>query len=714
MSAPSAGAEVDLYAPWREGAEALAQRHVGRERELDAIRSATRAFARGSSPLPLYVFGSSGVGKSHLLSVARAAVGEILAGAAVEVTVVPEDTVAVRAPEELFGIMTAGVPRAPWTSWNSAPAGATPEAKRRVVLFESLDRQLRALGLQGRRRLRQLLGDGPEMWIVGAGMTLPQELTAADEAFFAAFDPWPLDPLDAPDAALLLDRIAGESGHDPSWRALRSTLVTLAGGSPRSLCALGLARRREPDRGASELLHRVVHEFTAQYRNKLRDLSPQAQRIVTLLAAAPRELGPSELAPVLDTSTTQMSVQARRLLEEGVLRHRSDGRQTWYRLADPLFRYWLEYMNARWDETRASWQARLLSSLHPIPERPASSRGPARWRAARDELLQAVAQPPSRERAGQALTRVSGAPLHAAAAREVLLIALEHDLGDVAEAAIGEAVRAAGWGELGALLALDAAIRGGPAASRAPAPREAFMALVRALIDAPIAGIGKVVAAMLGRGARARPWTLRGPERRDLARAPHLRATFLRHGRALDQAALIDARDVIEQLEAEPPDAAELVVAALDTKSAPLLEHAARSLAELPRCHRPMRLDEGASAVVGAALSRMLATPPPGGLRDALSWAASFARMPEPLFASLLEPLAAASRALPHYGDYVEDVALAALLAAAPERFDALAQAIARTHRGVCEQARLLAAQLAEAERGDLHPELAAVAEAIA
>jgi hypothetical protein len=704
------GAEVDLYAPWREGADALALRHVGRARELDAIRSATRAFARGSSPLPLYVFGSSGVGKSHLLSVARAAVSEILDEDEVAVTVVPEDAIAVRAPEELFGIMTRGVARAPWVSWNAAREDAGPP-RRRVVLFESLDRQLRALGLQGRRRLRQLLGEGPEMWIVGAGMTLPEELTAADEAFFAAFDPWPLDPLDARDGAELLDRVTGESENDPAWRALRSTLVTLAGGSPRTLCALGLARLREPDRGASELLHRVVHEFTAQYRNKLRDLSPQAQRIVTLLAAAPRELGPSELAPVLETSTTQMSVQARRLLEEGVLRHRSDGRQTWYRLADPLFRYWLEYRNARWDETRAAWQARLLAAMHPIPARRPSVAAPSRWRGARDELLAAMAPPADRERARQALARASGAVLHADGTRELLATALAHDLGDLASEELGGALERGGapWADMHALLALDAALR-----SHAGAPRDAFMALVAALRAAPLSGIGEVVAAMLGRGARLRPWSLRGPERRELAQTPHLRAVFLCQGRSSRHPALIEPDEVLAQLEAKPADATSLVVAALDTRSAPLLARAAATLDELPRCHRPMTLDAAGSAAVGEALLRMLGGGPhAGGLRDALSWAASFAAVPEATFEALLAELAAASRSQVHYGDYVEDVALAALHRAAPERFAALERAIAKSHRAACEQARLLAAQLAEADKGDLHPELAAVADAM-
>jgi hypothetical protein len=226
--------EIDLFSPWREGPDAVATRHVGRDRELDAIRSGARAFASGASPLPLYLFGSSGVGKSHLLTLATKAIDEVTSAAEVSVTVVAEDTVSMRSASQLFEIMTGGHESQPWALWGTEPASGRESRKRHAVLFEDLDRQLRALGTRGRRELRRLLSEGPDMWIVGAGMTLPPELTGADEAFFGAFDPWPLDALDADEARALLDRVAGESEHDVSWRGLRRNLLTLGGGSPRT------------------------------------------------------------------------------------------------------------------------------------------------------------------------------------------------------------------------------------------------------------------------------------------------------------------------------------------------------------------------------------------------------------------------------------------------------------------------------------------------
>src|SRR5207247_1559334 len=46
-----------------------------------------------------------------------------------------------------------------------------------------------------------------------------------------------------------------------------------------------------------------------------------------------------------------------------VLRSRHDGKQTFYRIAEPLFRFWLEYRTADWRRTRVAWVSHLLQTL---------------------------------------------------------------------------------------------------------------------------------------------------------------------------------------------------------------------------------------------------------------------------------------------------------------------------------------------------------------
>ena len=148
--------DVDVHSPWREEGSVLSARHVGRDPELDAIRAGARAFAVGAAPLPLYIFGARGSGKSHLLALARDVVEAVTPAADVVVTVVPEDLVAMRSAEHLHRVMLAGPETQAWKRWDDAHEVRPPEPtrgdahrhprdhakQRHVVLFEGLDRQL--------------------------------------------------------------------------------------------------------------------------------------------------------------------------------------------------------------------------------------------------------------------------------------------------------------------------------------------------------------------------------------------------------------------------------------------------------------------------------------------------------------------------------------------------------------------------------------------
>jgi hypothetical protein len=710
--------EIDLFSPWREGPAAIASRHVGRDRELDAIRSAALAFAGGASPLPLYVFGSSGVGKSHLLTLAIKEIEAVTPAAEVIVTIVPEDTVSMRSASQLFAIMVGGHERQPWAHWGTPHAPGRESRKRHAVLFEDLDRQLRALGTQGRRELRRLLSEGPDMWIVGAGMTLPTELTGADEAFFGAFDPWPLEALDEEEASALLDRVAGESQHDVTWRALRSNLLTLAGGSPRLLVALGLAYRRERGgeargraRGgaASRLLHRVVHQFTPQYRNQLRSLSPQAQSMVTWLSAAPREVGPSELAGYLGSSTTQMSVQARRLAEDGVLRHRSDGRQTWYRLADPLFRYWLEYRSARWSQTRVGWMASLATGLASVPpkaEPPALT--PPGWLRMQDALVAALQPVVDRERVSVILSGAAEQPEHEGGLRAVTELALTYDLGQLVDAHLLRALEhQEGTHDLVAIAKLDRTLR-----APKPSPREAFAQFVNEPAERFETTALEVLRFVLARAGHGGRWVLRAPERKVLATRPFLRGLFLCQGRLWTDPPLISPSDVVNGLEPSPVDAGELLKVGALLGHIELMRRTARALFRaglpLPRCAWPRVLDAETSNIIARLMVQSLQTAgdEDAAARDALSWMATLARTQDPELTAVLSAL---ERTRFGDADEVQQIALAMLLFHAPDRFEIVEEATKRVLGEQCARARQLVSQLGEAARGHLHPELAVI-----
>ena len=144
-------------------------------------------------------------------------------------------------------------------------------------------------------------------------------------------------------------------------------------GGARSFASPGGARARSspsavpavtpPTTGRPRTLCRVLYGFTAHYQLLFRDLPGQGQQLVELMALAPRALSPTEMSARLGMSPAQVSTIARRLLDNGVLRSRQEGRRSWYSLSEPLFRYWLEYRSAPWSQTRVGLIARLLEAL---------------------------------------------------------------------------------------------------------------------------------------------------------------------------------------------------------------------------------------------------------------------------------------------------------------------------------------------------------------
>lgn len=717
MNASHDAEPIDLYTPWREAEASLGARHVNRETELAAIEAGSEQLAAGQTPLPLYLFGPRGAGKSHLLALTRHRLANRFT-----VALIPEDIATARKPERLLARVEAQLSRV------RRAAG-----RREVVLLEGFDRHLQALGKQGRRALRRMLDEKPEQWWITTGVTLPPELTGKDEAFYGAFDPWPLEPLEPADAARLLDTLA--DGEAPRWVARRNTLVTVAGGNPRALVALGRACREHPSRWASDQLHAVIRDFTAHYQMRFRDLSPQAQQIVEILAEAPGEVTPSELAEALESTTSQMSVQANRLVDEGHLRQRSEGRQSFYRLAEPLFRYWLEYRTATWAETRTGWLSRLLEAMmspveladawweHPSGElraavvarmRPGDEAVSAAWRHLLQETREADV-----DQVKRAIGRAAELP-PSPAWRALAARALEHDLGRALEAITIEGTAGRGWAlndlaDLAAVLRFEAHLR-----RRTASPRDGFLELIETLsrtaehlstYDREM--LLNAVVAALGQHRRGGPWKLQRRERERLATVPGLRAYFAEHGRLPSHPPLISADDIAAVLQPNVPDAARLIVVAAVHDHAPLLQAAARAFGEasdftFPPCPTPATpLDRNsAEAVVDAAnrtlgagtgpLLHMLA-------RVVVSWSASLAEVDEERFATLAGYLKRAADApLDAEGD---ELALAVLATRSPTRFEALSNALGPRWRDTCDDARRLARTL-RTSTGRLHPEL--------
>ncbi len=724
---------IEIYSPWREPEAALVARHVGRDDELDAVTRAVGSFLGGGRPLPIYLFGPRGAGKSHILSLVRSRVERAARSAGATLLYVPEDIPEQRNAGALLARLTVPADRPRWTAWRERPEAALGDsalgrqARPTIILVEGLDRHLRALRGEGRRTFRHLLDARPWLYLVGTGVTLGPELTGKEEAFYGAFDPRPLGPLDPADAALLLDKVRG-AGVDPRWPARRASLTALAGGNARALTALGQTCRELDGPSVAQALMRVVGEFTPHFQQRFRDLSPKGQGLVELLADAPRAVRSGEVAELLRESPASVSVLAGRMEVDGVLRRSGQGQATWFHLAEPLFRFWLEYRTAPPEQTRVGWVAKVLEVLL-APEEIAE----VWWEEQDPEARMAAARAMTTSKAASdgAWARLWRASLDAIYAGDAkLAFELAHRAPELppdafefsylawlwADYALVDCARAASRAaEALGLARVNAAVAMLPLDGHAGTPPRPGLRRVLAPGSGTTSNSEWRAAAAYVRLAlqacepRGAPWRLDRKEQRRLLAAPFLRAFFATRGKRPSHPALLSDQALEELLPSrQDGDLKELLVATAIRGHATAFAAVTRALMDsgggsLPPCPVPAAPAPAARNHIARLSARPIGRDPV----VAMSWAASWFDVSEEAFAQIEDRLRSTP---PTYPTMAAAIALAALAIRNQERFERLSSALADSPLADdVDRVRQLLGQLAEREHGPLHPELEAI-----
>ena len=720
---------MSLYTPWTEDWHEIHARTQGREEVVEAIVLGAKQLVSGGRPLPLYLFGPRGVGKSHVVCDALGQVRDNLTKHGFTLISIGEDAAVVGDADALWTRMAPSTTPA-WMAWDRS---AAPGPERALVVFEGLDRQLAALGDRGRKRLRALLDAHPEVWFVATGARLTSELTDKDEALYSAFRSLPVLPLDDAHSAELVDREAGEeSAGDGRWPARRAAIVLLAGGNPRALVALGRAVRTAPGQEVAKRLLAVLDEFTPHYQLRFRDLAPQEQQLVELLSQAPRELGPTEISRHLGSQPAAWSTAAYRLSDLGIVRidQPGGGRNAYYRIAEPLFRYWLEFRRAPWGETRIAWLGALLELVL----------GPA-------ELVEMWAEAPDEALRTAALGAIRRKPEGRKLAWERSLQTVQHAIGvgdvDAVGLAVGSALPVVPGPSEAWSLARELASGGFAAAGRKLGPsltEHGRTTLGRLLSTRGDAGELRGVLSELGSARcwqrvtrhpldgyavvrfldvaaaemdpRGQPWALGAEERRTLRDVPFVRSRLARHGRRTTHAPLLDEADLLlARIDGASPDLGDLLSLTVARRyfSAAARVVAAMQDAEdarLPHCPWPgRRLTLDAVALLELISRRPSAV--------ALTWLAATLPAPDDAFARLVQPGLPEVQAVRLRATSME-LAFGAIALARPDRLELLRAALSHpSWSGTFARVDILAHQLREADRGPLHPELAVVYDAL-
>lgn len=719
---------LELYTPWREDARRLRGRTVGREETLAGLVASIREFSGGGRPLHRYMFGPRGVGKSHVLALLRAE----LVALGLEVVWVPEDIPAIRRPEDLLRHISAQqTGTAGWSSWGAKRADPLARMTRRTVLvIEGLDRRLTELGSDAegrelRQRIRAQWDQDNLLWIIGSGVELPTPLTDSKEPFFGWFHTEAILPLDDDDAGRLLDHVACVTER-PSWPARRAALVALAGGSPRVLVTLA-ETCADPDtpEAASEALLTAVERFTPHFQLRFRDLADQAQSVVDLLATAPREVSPGEIAERLGWEQATASKVAGRLHEDGVLSRRRSGAHVWYGISEPLLRFWIEYRTGPWTRTRVALAANLLEAMF-------SPREIVAWWLDEEDTSPVVERAVmSGKSAGHAAVEVRERLRAAVGTRDLggLKKALKKPgpQGNSARSYAAQRCVAAAWAEgLRAIAGAAPAGLLGPTATSAAdllaheqTPREVFRAWLRAVREVADVRTWRTTSALLlaaldATATAGSPWRLDPQERAQVATYPFLRAALLQRGRLASHAPVLDPGDLAGvRLDPAHADLGELLGAAMARSHDGLAERvlevasgrALTSLGTNPVAARPAPRPE----LLVIWMLRDLAS---GQLpvAEALTWSRSFASIPEELLEKVLALFRSGARQLSR-AVWRAGEGLVALGLAAPDRLARVLAALPDDLQQRFDHLVPFVDQLLEQSGGKLHPELARIRE---
>ncbi len=244
---------------------------------------------------------------------------------------------------------------------------------RPVLLVDNLDMVFQRIDKSGRKlknphataywALREQLSTTTSPIVIGGSVRLSEPFTGYDNAFYDFFIPKRLSKLGMAEVRQLLEQLADAQGEPEIKTRLNErpsrleTLYDLTGGNPRAIGLIFQLLRQSPSGRAVEDFERLMDITTPYYKARFEDLPEQAQVVMHALAARrPTDATGSslrfghtaaEIAAHTGLPTTSVSAQLDNMDKEGLIEKSSSHGRTQYRIAEQLFRLWLQMRGSR-------------------------------------------------------------------------------------------------------------------------------------------------------------------------------------------------------------------------------------------------------------------------------------------------------------------------------------------------------------------------------
>lgn len=268
---------------------------------------------------------------------------------------------------------------------------ACAELQRRpVLLVDNLDLVFQRIDKSGRKlkdphapaywALREALSTATAPIVIGGSVRLSEPFTDYDKAFYEFFLPKRLGKLGLEEARRVLERLAEAQNLPQVKERLQArpsrleTLHDLTGGNPRALGLIFELLRQGPGSRAVEDFERLMDLTTPYYKARFEDLSEQAQVIMHALAVRRGDGSlrfghtAAELGAHAGLPTGTVSAQLDILEREGLVEKNATLGRTQYRIAEQLFRLWLQMRGNRRIRQNVLGLTQFLEAMYDFEE----------------------------------------------------------------------------------------------------------------------------------------------------------------------------------------------------------------------------------------------------------------------------------------------------------------------------------------------------------
>lgn len=257
--------------------------------------------------------------------------------------------------------------------------------RRPVLLVDNLDMVFERIDKRGRKlndpkapaywALREVLSMNTSPVVIGGSVRLTDAFKDYDQAFYDFFMPKRLSKLSLAEVRAVLERLADAQSLPDVKERLQARpgriemLFELTGGNPRALSLIFELVRNGANSRAVEDFERLMDITTPYYKARIEDLSEQAQVIMHALAVHPDQgirfgFTAAEIGKQAGLPTTTVSAQLTILENDGLIEKSTDHGRAQYRIAEQLFRLWLQMRGNRRIRQNVIGLTKLLEALY--------------------------------------------------------------------------------------------------------------------------------------------------------------------------------------------------------------------------------------------------------------------------------------------------------------------------------------------------------------